>query len=162
MKIIPHRPPHPQSFNGDYAELEIAFYTRRDNAERTLLELLYAVNGDIRAGVRIAQAEGIATDTFRHFEHRLLWEIACWAGDTDAAHRMAMLAQKRGEITVIHIPDLLNAWFWSDTSIGPAARRLLEFDAVEHEARLCAARYRALLAGDVKPHRSPMAEARAA
>ncbi|GEM_PF-5700796 len=161
MKILPNISRQANVF-GDDAELAIAFHVREADKERLLLENVYAPNGDVGEGVRLARAEGVDTFTFRHYEHRLLWEIACWAKDTAAAHDMARLAQKRGEIFVIHVPHLLDSWPWCPGMITKTARELLEFAPAEREARLCRARYIALLAGTIKSHISRIAEARAA
>ena len=144
---------NPGNFSGKYAEQELAFFGRVQAAEWRLLQFIYGLDlygdGDDRQdaleGFRIASAEGVTRASFIHDDSRLLWLIA---GEGNAL-KMARFAEKQHKLNVGRFDSVSTAAYFCPERTLAAAIELLALIADEAEARLCAARYIALLTGKV-------------
>ena len=147
---------NPGNFSGKYAEQELAFFGRVQAAEWYLLQCIYGRNffnedqnyaekQDASEGFRIASEQGVTRASFLYDDSRLLWLIA---GEKNAL-KMARFAERQHKLNVGRFDDVSTAAYFCPARTLAAAVELLALIADEAEARLCAARYVALLTGKV-------------
>lgn len=99
---------------------------KREDCERTILQIIYAENSTPAAGIAMAKQCGICERWFSTIDRRLVWAIAEVAKSRDYALNMLEMAIGKGDIGTAALgwPD---EWYWDVYMLRRKAIQLRKF-----------------------------------